>query len=86
MEEPPLVERGQGHPVACHFASEDRSVVTVDIGAPPTTNRVVGQASFAAPGSAGGVAGSASGGSAGESSESGSSDGSPWSGPSTPPS
>jgi peptide/nickel transport system ATP-binding protein/oligopeptide transport system ATP-binding protein len=38
VEEPALVDRGQGHPVACHFASEDRSVVSVDLGAPPARN------------------------------------------------
>jgi oligopeptide/dipeptide ABC transporter ATP-binding protein len=38
VEEPALVDRGQDHPVACHFASEDRSVVYVDIGSPPTGN------------------------------------------------
>ena len=37
-EEPALVDRGQDHPVACHFASEDRSVVSVDIGPPPSRN------------------------------------------------
>jgi peptide/nickel transport system ATP-binding protein/oligopeptide transport system ATP-binding protein len=26
-EEPPLVDRGQGHPVACHFAEESTSIV-----------------------------------------------------------
>jgi peptide/nickel transport system ATP-binding protein/oligopeptide transport system ATP-binding protein len=38
VEEPALVDRGQDHPVACHFASEDRTVVSVDIGPPPSTN------------------------------------------------
>jgi oligopeptide/dipeptide ABC transporter ATP-binding protein len=38
VEEPLLIDRGQDHPVACHFASEDRSVVYVDIGPPPTPN------------------------------------------------
>jgi oligopeptide/dipeptide ABC transporter ATP-binding protein len=38
VEEPALIDRGQDHPVACHFASEDRSVVTVDIGTPPSRN------------------------------------------------
>jgi peptide/nickel transport system ATP-binding protein len=37
-EEPQLVDRGQDHPVACHFASEDRSVVSVDIGPAPSGN------------------------------------------------
>jgi peptide/nickel transport system ATP-binding protein/oligopeptide transport system ATP-binding protein len=36
-EEPQLIDRGQDHPVACHFASEDRSVVYVEI-TPPSTN------------------------------------------------
>ena len=40
VEEPALVDRGQDHPVACHFASEDRSVVSVDIGSPPSINGV----------------------------------------------
>jgi len=38
VEEPALIDRGQDHPVACHFASEDRSVVSVDIGPPPSGN------------------------------------------------
>jgi oligopeptide/dipeptide ABC transporter ATP-binding protein len=38
VEEPALVDRGQDHPVACHFASEDRSVVSVDLGSPPARN------------------------------------------------
>jgi oligopeptide/dipeptide ABC transporter ATP-binding protein len=38
VEEPMLIDRGQDHPVACHFASEDRSVVSVDIGPPPSGN------------------------------------------------
>ena len=38
-QEPQLVDRGQDHPVACHFASEDRSVVYVDIGPPPVGQR-----------------------------------------------
>jgi oligopeptide/dipeptide ABC transporter ATP-binding protein len=37
-EEPQLIDRGQDHPVACHFASEDRSVVYVDITTPLTSN------------------------------------------------
>jgi oligopeptide/dipeptide ABC transporter ATP-binding protein len=37
-EEPMLIDRGQDHPVACHFASEDRSVVSVDIGPRPSGN------------------------------------------------
>jgi peptide/nickel transport system ATP-binding protein/oligopeptide transport system ATP-binding protein len=43
VEEPALVDRGQDHPVACHFASEDRSVVSVDIGPPPTGNGATSQ-------------------------------------------
>jgi oligopeptide/dipeptide ABC transporter ATP-binding protein len=93
MEEPPLVERGQGHPVACHFASEDRSVVTVDIGPPPdsTIHNAVGQAAYNLPPAAPTAPGSDTGNGAGSSGTSGASgtapsDGSPWSGPSTPPS
>ena len=38
VEEPALVDRGQDHPVACHFASEDRTVVRVDLGTRPSGN------------------------------------------------
>jgi oligopeptide/dipeptide ABC transporter ATP-binding protein len=46
-EEPQLIDRGQDHPVACHFASEDRSVVYVDIKTPLSSNG--GPSSGAAP-------------------------------------
>jgi oligopeptide/dipeptide ABC transporter ATP-binding protein len=38
VEEPALIDRGQDHPVACHFASEDRTVVRVDLGPAPSGN------------------------------------------------
>ncbi len=38
VEEPALIDRGQGHPVACHFASEDRTVVRVDLPTPTSGN------------------------------------------------
>ncbi len=44
VEEPALVDRGQDHPVACHFASEDRTVVRVDLGTPPSGNGSTGAA------------------------------------------
>ncbi|MCW2493457.1 MAG: peptide transporter ATP-binding protein, partial [Frankiales bacterium] len=34
VEEPALVDRGQGHPVACHFAAVDKSVALPELSAP----------------------------------------------------
>ncbi|MFZ0667677.1 MAG: oligopeptide/dipeptide ABC transporter ATP-binding protein [Acidimicrobiales bacterium] len=47
VEEPPLVDHGEGHPVACHFASADRSVVSVDISTGP--NGSSGNAGYGRP-------------------------------------
>lgn len=67
VEEPALIDRGQGHPVACHFASEDKSVVSVEITEPPHTNGTSGNGASSAAAGTG----------------SGSSPGSAWSGPSS---
>ncbi len=53
VEEPALIDRGQDHPVACHFASEDRTVVRIDLDTKPSGNGHSGGAvgSMSPPGS-----------------------------------
>jgi oligopeptide/dipeptide ABC transporter ATP-binding protein len=90
-EEPALVDRGQDHPVACHFASEDRSVVYVDLGPPPSGNGHSADRGSLQPPSASGnpasgnpASGSPASGSPASGSDHDATSGSIWSDPSSP--